>query len=84
MVAYKKDSREYILMANSAHGVTKLDASHLEAYKPITAPTDITGVPYQSLTGWKNVRHLQAYDDKSVLVLSDDDGGLNLRTVAVP
>ena len=84
MVAYKKDGHEYILMANSAHGVTKLDASHLETYKPITAPTDITGVPYQSLSDWKNVRHLQAYDDNSVLVLSNENGGMNLRTVAAP
>jgi hypothetical protein len=84
MVAYKKDGHEYILMANSSHGVTKLDASHLDTYKPITAPTEVTGVPFQSLRDWKSVRHLQAYDEKSVLVLSDDNGGMNLRTVAMP
>jgi len=84
MVAYRKDGHDYILMANSSHGVTKLDASHLETYKPITAPTDVTGVPFQSLRDWKGVRHLQAYDDKSVLVLSNANGGMDLRTVALP
>ncbi len=85
MVAYKKDGHAYILMANSAHGVTKLDASHLETYKAITAPTDVTGVPFKTIDDWKNVRHLQAYDDKQALVLSDNgNSGLDLRTVALP
>jgi hypothetical protein len=85
MVAYKKDGHEYILMANSAHGVTKLDASHLETYKAITAPTDVTGVPFKTIDDWKNVKHLQAYDEKQALVLSDNgNSGLDLRTVALP
>ena len=84
MVAYKKDGHEYILMANSAHGVTKLDAAHLETYQAITKPTDVTGVPFQTVDTLKDVRHLQAYDDKQALVLSEANGGLDLRTVALP
>jgi hypothetical protein len=84
MVPYKKNGHDYILMANSAHGVTKLDVAHLDTYKPITAPTDITGVPYESLADWKDVKHLQAYDDKSVLVLSGAAGSMDLKTVALP
>src|SRR5580698_2473620 len=81
MVAYKKNGHEYILMANSRHGVTKLDAAHLDGYKAITTPSDVTGVPFESLTDWTDVRHLQAYDDKSVLVLSGLNGALDLKTV---
>jgi len=84
MVAYKKDGKDYILMANSAHGVTKLDAAHLETYKSITAPSEIAGVPFQTLDNFKGVRHLQAYDEKSALMLMDDNGGLALKTVALP
>ena len=84
MVAYKKNGKEFILMANSTHGVTKLDASHLDTYKAITAPSDVAGVPFESLAEWKGVRHLQAYDEKTVLVLSDNNGGLDLKTVALP
>ena len=85
MISYKKNGKEYILMANSAHGVTKLDASHLETYKAITAPTDVTGVPFTTVADLKDVRHLQAYDDKQALVLSDNGNkGLDLRTVALP
>jgi hypothetical protein len=85
MVSYNKDGHPYILMANSAHGVTKVDAAHLESYKAITAPTDVTGVPFKTIDDWKNVKHLQAYDDKQALVLSDNgNSGLDLRTVALP
>ncbi len=84
MVPYKKNGHEYILMANTTHGVTKLDVAHLDTYKAITAPSDVAGVPFESLSDWKGVRHLQAYDEKTVLVLSDNNGGLDLKTVALP
>ncbi len=84
MVPYKKNGHDYILMANSTHGVTKLDVAHLDTYKPITAPSDVAGVPYESLGDWKDVKHLQAYDDKSVLVLSGNSGSMDLKTVALP
>jgi hypothetical protein len=84
MVAYKKDGHEYILMANSTHGVTKLDASHLEKYEAITKHSDVAGVPFKTVDDLKDVRHLQAFDDKQALVLSEANGGLDLRTVALP
>lgn len=84
MVPYKKNGHDYILMANSTHGVTKLDVAHLDTYKPITAPSDIAGVPYESLSDWQNVKHLQSYDDKSVLVLSGNSGSMDLKTIALP
>jgi hypothetical protein len=84
MVPYKKNGHDYVLMANSTHGVTKLDMAHLDTYKPITAHSDVAGVPFESLSDWKDVRHLQAYDDKSVLVLSGSSGAMDLKTVALP
>jgi hypothetical protein len=84
MIAYNKGGHEYILMANSNRGVMKLDAANLDSYKPITAPTDITGIPYQTLDDWKDVKHLEKYDDKLALVLSESNGANDLRTVALP
>jgi hypothetical protein len=84
MVPYKKNGHDYVLMANSTHGVTKLDMAHLDTYKPITSHSDVAGVPFESLSDWKNVKHLQAYDDKSVLVLSGTSGAMDLKTVALP
>jgi hypothetical protein len=85
MVAYKKNGHEYILMANSSHGVTKLDMANVETYKPITSPiSDVAGVPFTTISELKNVKHLQAYDDQQALVLSGSSGAMDLRTIALP
>ena len=84
MIAYKKDGHDYILMANSNRGVMKLDAAHLDTYKSITAPTDITGIPYETLKSWTNVQHLEKYDEKQALVLSQVGGSTDLKTVTLP
>jgi hypothetical protein len=85
MVAYKKNGHEYILMANSSHGVTKLDMANVGSYKPITTPiADTAGVPYTTISELTNVKHLQAYDEKQALILSGTSGSMDLRTVALP
>ena len=85
MVAYKKDGHEYILMANSSHGVTRLDMAHLDTYKAITNPvSDVAGVPFTTIGELKDVRHLQAYDEKQALILSGTNGAMDLRTIALP
>jgi len=85
MVAYKKNGHEYILMANSAHGVTKLDMAHLDTYTAITSPVSgVAGVPFTTISELRNVRHLQAYDDQQALILSGESGAMDLRTVALP
>jgi hypothetical protein len=84
MVAYHKDGHDYILMANSSRGVMKLQADHLEKYQGITMPTDITGVPYQSLSDLKGVKHLEKYDDSMALVLADAGGSVDLRSIPLP
>ena len=83
MVPYRKDGHDYILMANSSRGVMKLSADKLDSYKPITAATDITGVPYETLS-YQGVRHLQKFDDTHALMLADGSGSLDLRTVPLP
>ena len=84
MIAYNKGGKPYILMANSAHGVLKLDAQHLDTYKSITAPTDITGVPFEHVDAWQGVQHLQQYDNNNALVLSSNNGAVDLKTIALP
>jgi hypothetical protein len=85
MVAYKKNGHEYILMANSSHGVTKLDMANVGSYKAITSPiSDVAGVPFTAISELKDVKHLQAYDEKQALVLSGNSGAMDLRTIALP
>ena len=85
MVAYKKDGHDYILMANSARGVMKLDADKLGAYKPITEPELAkSGVPYVTIDGLKGVTQLDKAGDKSAVILVADAGTTSLRTIDLP
>jgi hypothetical protein len=85
MVAYNKDGHGYILMANSARGVMKLDAAGLGAYKPITAPEPAhSGVPYTTIDGLKGVTQLDKAGDKSAVILVADAGTTALRTIDLP
>src|SRR5215469_7742483 len=87
MVSYKKNGHEYILMANSSHGVTRLDMAHLDTYKAITNPVSgVAGVPFATISELTNVRHLQAYDGQQALILSgtNGSGAMDLRTIALP
>jgi len=84
MIAYKKDNHDYILMANSARGVMKVSADHLETYKPITTPSDIAGVPYQIVSGLTGVTRLTSLDDSKALILTESNGAMYLRSVPLP
>jgi hypothetical protein len=69
MISYKKDGHDYILMANSSHGVLKLEADHLDTYKPITAPVaNTSGVPFAKVPEWKGVQHLQKVDESTAVI----------------
>ena len=84
MISYQKGGKDYILMANSSRGVMKLNADGLEKYTPITAPSDIAGVPYTTVAGWKGVQQLDKLDENTALVLADAGGSLDLRAIALP
>jgi len=101
MVPYKKDGHNYILIANSSRGVMKLKADNLESYRAIDSPevpnppTNISGVPYDTMAELQGVQHLTQLDDSSALILTGKftgasyapgapAGPLNLQTIALP
>ncbi|HEX5431880.1 MAG TPA: hypothetical protein VFW83_07940, partial [Bryobacteraceae bacterium] len=84
MIAYRKNGHDYILMANSARGVTKLDAAHLDSYPAITFPTDITGVPYKRVDGWEGVKRLKKYGGAQALIMTEVGQEVDLRTMPLP
>jgi hypothetical protein len=84
MVAYTKNGKDYILMANSSRGIMKLTATGLDSYQPITAQTEVTGVPYETIASFKGVQQLDKFDDANALMLIDNEGSLDLRTVPFP
>jgi hypothetical protein len=84
MIVYKKDGRDFILMANSSRGVMKLPAERLDSYEGITAKTDKQGVPYETIASLTGVQQLDKLDDRNAVLLADDNGSLDLRTVPLP
>jgi hypothetical protein len=84
MIVYKKDGKEFLLMANSSRGVMKLPAAKLESYPPITAHTEKEGVPYETIESLKGVQHLDKLNDTMAMLLVDDAGSMNLRTIPLP
>ena len=84
MIVYKKGGLDYILMANNSRGVMKMSADGLDGYKPILAQTEVTGVPYETVAGLKGVVQLDKFDDGNAMMLFDNAGSLDLRTVPLP
>jgi hypothetical protein len=84
LIAYRKDNHDYLLLANSARGVMRLDAANLEQYKPILDHSEKAGVPYITLAELKGVKHLTRLDDASALLLVDDGGSMDLRAIPLP
>jgi hypothetical protein len=83
MIAYSKGGHQYILMNNSSRGVMKLTADNLDTFKPITAPSDIAGVPYETVKNLSSVQQLDKVDDTLAAILTGS-GTVDLKTVALP
>lgn len=84
MITYHKDGGQYILMANSSRGVMKLPAENLEKYNGIVAQTEREGVPYETVATLKGVQQLDKLDEGHALLLTDESGTLDLRTISLP
>jgi hypothetical protein len=85
MVVYEKGGLNFILMNNSSRGVMKINAQGLEGYQGITARTDITGVPYETIEDLQGVEQLDRLNGSDALILvRADTGSLDLKTIALP
>ncbi len=88
MIAYTKDGKSYLLMANSAKGVMKLSTENLPKLEAITAqvPEKVDGLNQVKLD-WAGVDHLSAAGN-NVVVLAHTGAGAtavyNLDTRALP
>lgn len=85
MIAYKQAGKDVILMANSARGVMKLDASDIDKHGSIESRiADKAGVPYTTIAELKGVTQLDKVDDTSAVILVADAGKSSLQTIALP
>jgi hypothetical protein len=86
MIAYQKDGKDYLLLANSARGIMKVDANKLEAAESISEPVkeEKKGLAYETIEGVKGVEQLAQFDATSALVIRKTDAGQNLEALALP
>ena len=82
---WDKGGKDYILMNNSSRGVMKMSTEKIDQYEAITAQTDVTGLPYETIADLKGVEQLDKLDDTNAVILARaDSGSLDLKTIALP
>lgn len=86
MIAYKKDGKSYLLMANTNRGVMKIGTDKLDVTEGITSRVaDKAGQGYETIGDLKGVQQLDVYDDSRAIVLTkSEDGAVNLVSIALP
>jgi hypothetical protein len=86
MVVFKKDGKDYILMANSSRGVMKITTDNIDKIDAITARVANTaGLTYETVESLKGVQQLDRLDDSRALILIQaESGSLNLQTIPLP
>lgn len=85
MVVYKKNGKTYVLMANSARGVMKIDTTGIENAESITTKISTTaGLKYETIKELQNVVQLDRFNEEMALVLVKAGTSFNLKSVKLP
>ena len=87
IIVYKKGNQDYLLMSNSARGVMKLklSKSDIDATKAIDSKINGTaGLPYETLSDLKDVVQLDKLNDNQAVLLVNNAGRLDIRTIDLP
>lgn len=86
MIAYTKDGKDYLLSANSRHGLIKIPTSGFATAEAISARINGTaGVKYEKIAEFKtDVKQLDKFDDTRAIVLLQVPGGFDLKTIPLP
>lgn len=88
IIAYQKDGKDFLLMANSARGIMKVKTENIDKIAPVTEPIrggGKAGLTYDTIEPWKGVIHLAKADPgNALLLIKTPTGSLNLETAALP
>jgi len=86
MVIYKKDGKDYILMANSARGLMKITTDKIATQESILAKVaDTAGLAYEKIEAPTGVVQLDRLSDSlAVVLIQTKDGATNLKSIALP
>ena len=87
MISYEKDGAEFLLLSNSARGVMKISTAGLTENKGLTEPVrggGTAGQGFDSVESMNGVVQMDKLNDTHAVVLIDNNGSLDLKTVALP
>jgi hypothetical protein len=86
MIVYKKDGKEYVLLANSARGVMKIDADQFAGAESIDTPVkeERKGVTYETLKDWTGIQHLDKSGDQAVVIRGGEGKPVTLESMPLP
>jgi hypothetical protein len=85
MIIYKKDGKDYILLANSKRGVMKIPTEGIDKVEAITAKVNKTaGLKYETIESLKGVEQMAQLDSTRALILVKGQDGMNLETIDLP
>ncbi len=88
MIVYTKDKKDYVLMANSKHGVMKIAADQFAGAEGITTAVGgggTAGVKFEKIKDLAGVLQLDKLDDsRAILLIQADDKSLTLKSVMLP
>jgi len=86
MIVYQQDGKDFLLIANSSRGIMKVTTEGVDIDEGITERINGTaGVKYDTVEELKGVVQLDSFDDAHAVVLvQNEDGAIDLRTIALP
>lgn len=87
MISYEKGGKTFLLMANSARGVMKIEADGITKAPGLTEPVKGGGTAGTAFTTIKELEgtvQLDKLSDTHAVVVIQKDGVLNLRTIELP
>ncbi len=88
MIVYKKDGKDFLLMANNPRGVMKISTEGLTKNTGITEPVKdggVAGQTYETIKELEGVVQLDKLNSThAVIVVQSQSGSQDLRTIALP
>ena len=86
MFVYRKDGKDFILMANSSRGMMKITTDNIDKINGITEKISGTaGLSYDTLEGLDSVLQLDRLDENHALILvKSQKGSLDIETIPLP
>ncbi len=87
MVVYSKGGKDFILMANSARGIMKVDLAKVASEQPITtrvAGGGTAGIGYETIQSMEGVMQLDGLNKTHAVVLVEKDGASLIQTIQLP